>query len=451
MPITVPLALLWYSRRMNWRKVIQLTLVHVGVSITAVPISDTLNRVMISDMQLSAFLVGVLLAIPALLSPLQLIIGNWADRNPLWGRHRSPWILIGGLMASFGGYFTAHAAYLMNEQFVPGLLLALLTFTTWGLGVNMASVSYLSLVSELSGDNEGWRSRAVGVMWTTMISSIIVVSIATSRMLDPFSQEALYTAFGVVWLVSSLLVVVGSARLETPADRKTVRQNRADNPIQAFKLLAGNPEAQRFFVYLTVVLISIHAQDVVLEPYGADVLGMSVAATSRLKSIWGVGVLVMLLVGIWIIRRIGKKPSANIGAAIAAVAFLLIVVAGLVQQISLFMAAILLLGLGSGLMTVSNLSLMLDMTIPQAAGLYMGVWGVANFAGQALGNILSGLTRDIAFQLTQNVTIGYMVVLGLEIVGLVTAILLFRTISVSTFRESAETRLHEAMALAGDL
>ena len=87
---------------MNWRKVIQFTLVHVGVAITAVPISSTLNRIMIADMQLSALLVGFLVALPYLLSPLQILVGNWADHHPLWGRHRSPWILIGGLMASFG-------------------------------------------------------------------------------------------------------------------------------------------------------------------------------------------------------------------------------------------------------------------------------------------------------------------------------------------------------------
>ena len=136
----------------NWRKVIQLALVHVGVSITVVPVTSTLNRIMIADMKMSAFLVSVLVALPALLSPLQVAIGNWADRNPLWGMYRSPWILIGGLMAAFGSYFTAHAAYLMNDQFGIGLLAAIVTFIVWGLGVNMASVSYLSLVTDLTND-----------------------------------------------------------------------------------------------------------------------------------------------------------------------------------------------------------------------------------------------------------------------------------------------------------
>ena len=73
-------------------------------------------------------------------------------------------------------------------------------------------------------------------------------------------------------------------------------------------------------------------------------------------------------------------------------------------------------------MTVSNLSFMLDMTVVQAAGLYIGAWGVANFAGQALGNIASGLIRDVAFRLTGSEMVGYSTVFALEIVGLIAAI-----------------------------
>ena len=106
---------------MNWRKVLQYTLVHVGVAITAVPINSTLNRIMITDLNLPALLVGVLVALPYLLSPLQVAAGAWADHHTLWGRHRSPWILIGGLMAAFGGYLAAHAVVLMGENFALGL------------------------------------------------------------------------------------------------------------------------------------------------------------------------------------------------------------------------------------------------------------------------------------------------------------------------------------------
>ncbi len=446
---------------LNWRKIFQLVMVHVGVSITVVPVTGTLNRVMIADLGLSAFLVGFLIALPYLLSPVQVVIGHWADSRPIWGRFRSPWIVIGGLLAAFGSYFTAHAAFLFETSFGLALLASIVTFTIWGLGVNMASVSYLSLVSEMAGEAEEWRSRAIGTMWTVMIIATILISLALSQMMDPFSQEALFSAFGLVWAIAFLLVLFGSANLEGKqlAEERTAGLLNGDatasnNPLLAYRVLLQNPSARRFFAYLLLVLVSIHAQDVLLEPYGGQVLGMQVAQTTRLSAIWGIGVLITLLGGIWIIRRIGKKACANFGATVAAVAFLFIIITGfgsmgLTNAVPFFQMAVFLLGLGGGLMTISNLSFMLEMTIPQAAGLYMGAWGVANFAGQALGNILSGLIRDFVFRMSGNIPAGYMIVFGLEMIGLIAAIVLFRNISVGQFRKDAEVRLKQTLALAG--
>jgi len=434
---------------MNWRKVIQLASVHVGVTITVVPITSTLNRIMIADLGLSALLVGILVAFPYLLSPLQVVIGNWADKNPIWGRHRSPWMVLGGLMAAFGSYLSAHAVFLFEQDFALGVLASLATFTVWGMGVNIASVSYLSLVSEISPEGSGWRNRAVSVMWTAMILFIIATSLALAYLLEPFSRDALYTAFGLVWLVACVLVLVGSAGVEPAATGQTPK-NKADNPLTSFRLLADNPAALRFFVYLLIVLISIHAQDVLLEPFGAEVLGMSVATTSRLASIWGVGLLLTLTAGTPLVRRYGKKNCANVGGAVAALAFALIIITGWLGNAGLFMGAVLLLGLGGGLMTISNLSFMLDMTVPQAAGLYIGAWGVADFVGRAIGTIFSGLLRDVLYQLTGQVIIGYSVVFGLEIIGLLLAIWLFRDISVAEFRRNAEVNRQDVLALAAD-
>jgi BCD family chlorophyll transporter-like MFS transporter len=434
---------------MNWRKVAQLTLVHVGVSITVLPIQSTLNRIMIADMGFPALLVGLLISLPYLLSPIQVMMGAWSDKTPIWGLHRSPWMVLGGLMAAFGCYGAGHAIYWMETDFALGLLAAVAVFTVWGLGVNIASVSYLSLATELAGQHSGWRSRSVSIMWTAMILSYIVLGILLGRWLEPFSRETLFAVFGGVWLASVLMVLVGSVRVEPQASGRTV-QHSADNPVTAIQVVMANPSAQRFFVYLVLVLVSIHAQDVLLEPFGAEVLGMSVAQTSRLSSIWGIGVFVTLLGGIPLVRYWGKKPSANAGALVAAAGFASIVLCGALGTVPGFMFAILLLGLGAGLMTVANLSFMMDMVIPEAAGLYMGAWGVANFAGQAIGNILSGGLRDLAFWLTRDPIVGYSVVFGLEVVGLFIAIWLFRTISVEQFHRDAEVRLADVLAVAGD-
>ena len=107
---------------MNWKKVIQLTLIHIGIALTAVPISGTLNRIMIAEMQLSALLVSVLVSSQNLLSPLQVLMGSWADRFPIAGRHRTPWIALGGLMATCGSYLTPHLVDWIPGGGIVGLL-----------------------------------------------------------------------------------------------------------------------------------------------------------------------------------------------------------------------------------------------------------------------------------------------------------------------------------------
>lgn len=438
---------------LNVRNIIQLSLVHVGVSLTVVPITGTLNRIMIADMGIPAVLVGVLVALPYLLSPLQVFVGNWADRRPLWGMHRSPWILIGGLMAAFGSYLAAHTVFYMNTHFALGLIASFAVFTVWGVGVNVASVSYLSLASELTENSpKGWRTSTVGVMWTAMILSTIVASIGLARALEvDASISGIYTAFGAIWLVATVCVLVGAAGIEpVNAAARSVR-NTADHPVVALRALANNPTAKRFFVYLLLVLIGIRAQDVLLEPYAADTLGLPVSATTRLEAIWGIGVFITLLGGLGLVYRFGKRANANIGAIIAIVAFALIIISGAIHHVAFFYVSVFLLGLGSGLMTVSNLSFMLDMTAPQNVGLYIGAWGVANFVAQSLGTIGGALLRDIAYRLTGNVALGYMVVFALEIIGLIIALLLFRTISVEVFRRDAELDVADVLTtLAGD-
>ncbi|MEZ4870230.1 MAG: BCD family MFS transporter [Caldilineaceae bacterium] len=435
---------------MNWKKVIQLTMVHVGVSMSVVPITSTLNRIMIADLHFSALLVGFLISLPYLLSPLQVLIGNWADRTPIWGRYRSPWMVLGGLMATFGSYMTPHAVFLLQEQWALGLIACLGAFVVWGMGVNIASVSYLSLVSELSPEQSNWRSRAVSFMWTTMILATIITALLLGRLLETYTPATLYTAFGAIWLIASILILFGAANVEPPPTAARISRHQANQPLAALHLLTTNQSARRFFVYLLLVLISIHAQDVLLEPFGAEALQMPVAQTSRLTSIWGTGVFLTLTGGVLLVRRFGKKKVANGGAVLAALGFTAIAFAGLGGAINGFMAAVFVLGLGGGLMTVSNLSFMLDMTIPEAAGLYMGAWGVANFAGQALGNIVSGLLRDVIYQVTGNVLIGYVSVFGMEVVGLLIAVQLFRTISVAEFRRDAAIRIQDVLTLAID-
>jgi BCD family chlorophyll transporter-like MFS transporter len=135
-----------------FRKRVQLGLIHAALAMTLVPINSTLNRVMIKELALSATLVALLASLPYLFSPIQVAIGSFSDRHPLWGFRRTPYILLGLVLCVLGVVISPLAAYLMGTTFWVGLGLGLLAFGAWGMGFNFASVSYLSLASELSGE-----------------------------------------------------------------------------------------------------------------------------------------------------------------------------------------------------------------------------------------------------------------------------------------------------------
>jgi len=110
------------------RRRIQLGLLHMAVAMTLVPINSTLNRVMIKELALSATLVAILASFPYLFSPIQIAIGSFADRNPILGFRRTPYILLGLVMVVAGVILAPQVAFYMAEHRLLGILVGIGVF-----------------------------------------------------------------------------------------------------------------------------------------------------------------------------------------------------------------------------------------------------------------------------------------------------------------------------------
>jgi BCD family chlorophyll transporter-like MFS transporter len=62
-------------------------------------------------------------------------------------------------------------------------------------------------------------------------------------------------------------------------------------------------------------------QDILLEPYGGEVLGMSVSATTGLTAIWGLGMLIAFAIASRARPRRRPDPPGGYGAALGTFAF----------------------------------------------------------------------------------------------------------------------------------
>lgn len=430
------------------RKRIQLGLIHVAVAMTLVPINSTLNRVMIKELAISATLVAIMASLPYLLSPIQVAIGSYSDQHPVFRLYRTPYILLGLLLCVAGVVLAPQIAFLIADHFWFGLLIGILAFGAWGMGYNLAAVSYLSLATELSGE-EG-RGRTIAVMWFMMITGIILTAVTLSRLVDPYTPEALSRAFWIVGGAALVLGLLGILKLEPRSGGQPQGEERYSWKFMT-QTIWGNPQARLFFWYLIILLAALLGQDILLEPFAAEAFGMTVRETTRITSFWGIFVLAAILLTGWLETRISKRTVAYWGGWGALFGFLFIVLSGIMLNQAVFYTGVVFLGIGTGISTVSNLSLMLDMTVAGQVGLFIGAWGMANAVSRLLGSVLGGIGRDLINQISGNSTLGYIVVFGVMAGFMLISLIMLSRIDVTAFRKREEqSSVVERAAMAGD-
>ncbi len=433
-----------------FRKSFQLGLLHLAVAMTLVPINSTLNRVMVKELGISATLVAVMASLPYLVSPIQVVIGSFSDRHPVFGFHRTPYILVGILLCVVGVMLSPQIAFTLAVDFWKGLGVGVLAFGAWGMGYNLAAVSYLSLASEIAGKKE--RGRTIAIMWVMMIIGIIVTALILSRLVDPYSEAALQRAFVIIGVAAMVLGVAGLIRLESRSSKRASLEQERYTWAEMLETILKSAQVKTFFGYLFILLTALLGQDILLEPYAAEAFDLSVRQTTQITSIWGTFVMLALLLTGWLETKIAKKKLAGWGGWLALAGFVLIAISGLWLKMWLFYLGIFLLGTGTGVSTVSNLSLMLDMTIESKVGLFIGAWGMANAYSRLVGSVLGGAGRDLVSQASGNPVLGYVLVFGMMAAFMVVSLVLLRRINVQEFqRDVGYTQALERVALSSDL
>jgi BCD family chlorophyll transporter-like MFS transporter len=437
-----------------FRTRLQLALIHTAVAVTLVPINSTLNRILIEDMAVMATLVVLLYSPPYLFSFIQVAIGSFSDRNPIRGYRRTPYIAIGLLLCAAGLALAARVALLIPVNFWAGIGLSILTFAAWGMGFNLATVSYFSLASELSG--EDGRARTTSVMFFVMVIGIIVTSALLSTYLERYTPERLQTAILVIGAIALGLGLLSLVGLEKPV--RKVRPAERRIPLrEVYDEVRTSPHVRRFFIYLLFLLAGVLGQDVLLEPYAARAFGLAVDQTTRITQIWGTCYLVSLLIAGALEGRISKLSVARVSSWGAVIAFVLVAGSGAAGGKNLFYTGVVLLGLATGPATVANLSLMLDMTTRGKIGLFIGAWGSASALARLLGYLTTAVARDMARLFPDSALYGYIAGFALLAVFVIISLVVLGRIDVAAFKKgeaagpSATLSVAERAALAGEM
>lgn len=440
----------------------------------AVIFAGLLNRIMLSELQFPGLLVGGALAFEQFVAPSRVLFGQISDSHPWGGRHRLPYIWLG--TALFCGLAVLsiplifHVGRLLEVASQPELAFGIAglcgLFALYGLAISLATTPYLALVIDRTSEAE--RPRAVGLIWCLLTVGIVIGAISISLSLrsldgitDPAVLEPVLLGFMIrVVAVVLVLTVVATVGLEPGRQQQlsqpssSVRREDAITLVQAWALVSSSRQVLVFFSFLVLFTLGLFLQDPILESYAADVFGMPIAATASLNAIWGMGTLTgLLLAGFWIVPRLGKLSTARLGCQLILASLVLLALAGLEPHVPVLQVVMLLFGLAAGIGTNSALVLMLDLTLPEAAGTFVGVWGLAQALSRALGKVLGGGLLDLArslqqlFELVPSAYFPYALVLSVEVVVAFGALVLLRRVNLRQFREDTGRSLSKVLAL----
>mgnify|MGYP003329807031 FL=1 len=424
---------------------------------------------MLSELGFPGLLVGGALAFEQFMAPSRILFGQVSDAHPFVGRHRTPYIWLGTLLftalavLSIPLIFQLHAAFKGGTTWTIGLGIAALCglFAAYGLAVSLATTPYLALVIDLTDEDE--RPRAVGLIWCLLTVGIVAGAIATAISLkgldgvnDPALLQPVLLGFmakvAVVVLALTLLATLGqepSAWSSGDGLSRAVERDDAISLRAAWGLITSSRQVFVFFAFLLAFTLALFLQDPILESYGADVFAMPIAATASLSGVWGVGTLLgLLLAGFWLVPRLGKFACARLGCQLILVSLLLLVLTGIPARTDLLRLVLFLFGLASGIGTNSTLVLMLDLTLPEAAGTFVGVWGLAQALSRALGKLLGGGLLDLARRVSPEALpyLHFAAVFLVEAVIAALALLLLRQLNLRQFREDTGRSLERVLA-----
>ena len=417
-------------------RLLRLSLFQVSVGMALALLNGTLNRVMIVELAVPAWLVSLMVALPIVFAPLRALVGHRSDNHlSALGWKRVPYIWFGSLMM-FGGLAIVPFSMLVLTGTGEGPAWvghagAALGFLLLGAGVHTTQTAGLALATDLAPADT--RPRVVALLYVALLLGMVASSLAFSALLADFSPTRLVQVVQGAAVLTMLFNGIALWKQEPRRPRGALPPAEAAPSFRsAWQAFIRLPRARRLMWTVGLGTAAFSMQDILLEPYGGQILGLAVGRTSALTALTAWGALAAFALAARRLQQ-GMDPLrlAAQGALIGLAAFAAVIFAYPLDMPVVFYAGAVLIGLGGGLFSVATLTeaMGLDVTAGQSTGLGHGIalgaygavqataMGVAVAFGGGLRDAVAALvaTGHLGGALNSPVT-GYGVVYNLEIV-----------------------------------
>jgi BCD family chlorophyll transporter-like MFS transporter len=391
-------------------RLMRLSLFQFSVGMAVVLLNGTLNRVMVLELDVPAWLVSLMVSLPLLFAPLRALIGFRSDHHrSLLGWRRVPYIWF-GTMLQFGGLAIMPFALLILSGDTHGpawaaLAGSALAFLLVGAGLHTVQTAGLALATDLAPPEN--RPRVVALLYVMLLIGMVGGSIGFAAMLEDFTQVKLIQVIQAAAVITIVFNVIALWQQEPRRPRQTADDRPRPPFIEAWRQLRRSGRTTRLLVGVGLGTAGFSMQDILLEPYGGQVLGLSVAETTGLTAILAAGMLsAFLLSSRWLANGFDPIRLAGLGAVIGVFAFAAVILAAPFESALLFRAGTGLIGLGGGLFAVGTLISAMALAHGNASGLALGAWGAVQATAAGTAIALGGILRDVTTHLAESGSLG---------------------------------------------
>jgi BCD family chlorophyll transporter-like MFS transporter len=275
-----------------------------------------------------------------------------------------------------------------------GHLGAAIAFLLVGAGLHTVQTVGLALATDLVSQES--QPKVVGLMYVTLLAGMVVSALAFGALLEDYSPGRLIQVIQGAAVLTIILNVTAMWKQEA-RDRNRKRSAIPDPSfMDSWRTFTQGPGALRRLAVVGLGTMAFTMEDVLLEPYGGEVLGLSVSATTLLTATLAIG----SLIGFWFASRVlvrGADPyrMAGAGALVGVPAFLAVIAAAPAQSAPIFTAGTFLIGLGAGLFGHGTLTATMQSAPKEQVGLALGAWGAVQATAAGLAMAIGGVVRDL--------------------------------------------------------
>ena len=239
-----------------------------------------------------------------------------------------------------------------------------------------------------------------------LLIGMLVSSLIIGRLLTDYTPTRLVQVVQGVGLLTMLLNLSALWKQEA-------RTPRAPQPVMVpdfratWRSFIAVPRHLRLLVATGVGAAAFAMQDVLLEPFGGQVLHMAVGATTTLTALWAAGTLCGLGLAARMLANAGDPHRlAGFGAAAGTLAFAAVIFAGALGEPALLRAGAAGIGFGGGLFAVGTMTAAMALARGGAAGLALGAWGAVQATSAGLAILAGGLLKDAIARLAASGDLG---------------------------------------------